>query len=92
MRSTRLALAIFGGLVHVPLGLQVLAGALLFILGIWICIRGFYRCGDALDSALEGNRWSWFRVGYWYIGGILGGAVLSSGIVTYGLSVCEACR
>ena len=72
------------------LGLQVVAGALIFIGGWLFLIRGFERAGNAMDVVLDGNRNGWWAVCFWF-GLALSGAGLASGVVTYALSVCSDC-
>ena len=73
----------------VLLCLQILLGALVFACGLWVCLRGYYGAGDALDGVLNTGR-GWPKVLLWGCVAF-GGAGLSAGVVTYGLSNCAVC-
>jgi hypothetical protein len=75
---------------HIQLGLIIASEILLFFLGGLFLVCGVQRASDALYVVLDGNRNDWWRFGFWF-GVAMSGAGVSSGIVTYALSVCADC-
>ena len=76
----------FGPASHILLGLKIVVSALIFSGALWFGFKGFKRASEALDTAVDGVKYSWCLVALWFFLS-LAGAGLASGVVTYWLSV-----
>lgn len=71
------------------LGIKIAGSAIAFFGGILAGVYGFYRLSYAADAFGKRN-WR-LRLACWFCL-FLGGPLFASGVVTYWLSICDACR